>query len=43
MATRPGKIVRIEIPRGTYAVRGKLFVRNAKAVKLKGVVRRGSP
>lgn len=43
MATKPGKIVRIEISRGAYAVRQKLFIRNMKAVKMKGVVRRGSP
>ena len=43
MATKPGMIVRISIPRGIYAPRVKLFIRNRKALKVKGFIRRGNP
>ena len=42
MATKPGVIVRIPMLRGAYAPRTKLFVRNCKALKVKGFIRRGS-
>lgn len=43
MVIKPGKIVKVQITRGKYDVRQKLFIRNRKALKLKGTVRRGSP
>ncbi|MEN6416262.1 MAG: hypothetical protein ABFD49_06960 [Armatimonadota bacterium] len=42
MATISGKIVKISIRRGAYAVRQKNYIRNLKAIKMKGVVRRGN-
>ncbi|MHB9038773.1 MAG: hypothetical protein ACYC64_19175 [Armatimonadota bacterium] len=41
MATHSGKLVRVLIPRGVYALRQKSFIRNGKAIKMKGTVRRG--
>jgi len=42
MATKPGKTVKIQVIRGVYDVREKQFIRNGKAVRLGGRVRRGN-
>jgi hypothetical protein len=43
MATKPGKLVMVSKLRGAYAARQKLYIRNGKAIKMKGTVRRGNP
>jgi len=43
MATKSGRIVTILIKWGKLAPRHKRFVHNRKGLKLKGIVRRGSP
>lgn len=43
MAIKAGKLIRISAPRGGCDVRQKLYIRNGKAIKMKGTVRRGNP
>ncbi len=40
MAVKPGKIVRVEVKSGIYALRNKLFIHNLKAIRVRGIVRR---